>query len=580
MRRWGRQQGRFQHGGQVEVEVLLGDARQAELEADHLALLGGPEAPGHRTRRLRQDRRMRGAAATANRPAAAVEQQQLDLMLTADAHQVFLGPVLCPGRRRGPRVLGRVGVADHHFLWPAQARTVAGQAQQALHHRPGVVEVGQRLEQRHYPHRAGQASLFEQQLHGQHIRRGAGHGDDIGAQRGCGRRCDFPAGGEHFGGFRLRFEVRRQQRSAVLQLGLEECDALLFIPVGIAAQAQVVGDLGQRVAMPGGVLAHVQAPEEQAERHRTAQAVEQRPFGDHAHAAFMQGLIAQLQRRDQVAVVHQHLGARRLVAGQGVVRPGTRRTQAIAQLLEQRPIRFGTVAHLLTQRAVGLLHGQFRCQRIDVAQEQISRHPARQQQHLAGDSGGYVGVAVTVAAHPRGKADRCGFQRQTQAGDLQQRLVDLAQVIGDGLPQGMLDHREAPFGLVDRRGAGAADLFGVPGFGDQPAQALAHLLALGGNQVAVVLGRQLAGDGVVFLDQGAARDLGRVCGQHQLDIELGQLPGQGIVAVSGLFQARQQLGQHARLERLWLVGIAAADQLILLGHVGQVEELVEGPGHG
>jgi len=120
----------------------------------------------------------------------------------------------------------------------------------------------------------------------------------------------------------------------------------------------------------------------------------------------------------------------------------------------------------------------------------------------------------------------------------------------------------------------------VPGLGDQPAQALAHLPTLGGGQVAVVLDGQLAGDGIVFLDQRAPRHFGRVCGQHQLDIELGELPGQGVILVPGLLQASQQLGQDPRLERLWLTGIATADQLILLGHVGQVEELVEGSRHG
>ncbi|MCY1397340.1 hypothetical protein D9M71_123410 [compost metagenome] len=96
----------------------------------------------------------------------------------------------------------------------------------------------------------------------------------------------------------------------------------------------------------------------------------------------------------------------------------------------------------------------------------------------------------------------------------------------------------------------------------------------------MVLRGQLAGDRVVLLDQRATGHFGGVCGEHQLDIELGQLPGQGIVAVAGLLQAPQQLGQYLRFERLGLVSVAAADQLVLLGHVGQVEELVEGPRYG
>ncbi len=144
----------------------------------------------------------------------------------------------------------------------------------------------------------------------------------------------------------------------------------------------------------------------------------------------------------------------------------------------------------------------------------------------------------------------------------------------------MFDHRKAPLGLVYRGGPGAADFFGVPGFGDQALQALADLLALGGREITVILQRQLCGDGIVLLDQGAARHFGGVGGQDQLDLQAPQLPGQGLVAVAFALQAGQQLRQHAGLERRGLRFIAPVDQLVLLGNIGQVEELVEGPGHG
>jgi hypothetical protein len=43
-----------------------------------------------------------------------------------------------------------------------------------------------------------------------------------------------------------------------------------------------------RRGMPTGILAHIEAHQEQAEGHRPAQAIEQRPVGNHAHAAFVQ----------------------------------------------------------------------------------------------------------------------------------------------------------------------------------------------------------------------------------------------------------------------------------------------------
>jgi len=161
-----------------------------------------------------------------------------------------------------------------------------------------------------------------------------------------------------------------------------------------------------------------------------------------------------------------------------------------------------------------------------------------------------------------------------------QGLVSLAQIIGDGVPQRMLNHRKAPFGFVHRSGSGAADFFGVPGFGDQPLQALADLFALSRGEVAVILQRQLRGDGIVFLDQGAARHFGGVGGEDQLDLQAPQLAGQGFIAMAFALQTRQQFRQHTGFERCRLRLVTPVNQLVLLGDIGEVQELVERPGHG
>ncbi|MCY1308463.1 hypothetical protein D9M70_584740 [compost metagenome] len=103
----------------------------------------------------------------------------------------------------------------------------------------------------------------------------------------------------------------------------------------------------------------------------------------------------------------------------------------------------------------------------------------------------------------------------------------------------MLDDGEAPFRLVHRRGAGAADFLGMPGLGDQLAQTHLHLLAFFGQQVGMVAGGQLRGDRVVLLDQRAPRHLGRMRGEHQFDIQLGDMRGQLLGALAGLAQAAE-----------------------------------------
>ncbi len=293
----------------------------------------------------------------------------------------------------------------------------------------------------------------------------------------------------------------------------------------------------------------------------------------------MQRLEAQQQRVKQLAVVAQHRFRRRQGLGQRSVGPVTCCTQTFAQAFELGTIRLGAVADTGAQCVAGLLHRQLGGKVVHVAQIQVSGHPAGQQQNFTSHGGGNVRVAVTVAAHPGGESDRRSFQRQMQPGGGVQHVVSLAQVVRNGVPEGMLDDRKAPLGLVDRRRPDTPNLFGVPGLGDQTLQARGNLRALGAVEVAMVQRRQLRGNGVVLLDQRAAGNFGGVSGQHQLDFQLAQLARQGFRLVTFCFQTIKQFGQHPRLERQRLRIVTPVHELILLGNVGQVEKLVEGPGY-
>ncbi len=143
----------------------------------------------------------------------------------------------------------------------------------------------------------------------------------------------------------------------------------------------------------------------------------------------------------------------------------------------------------------------------------------------------------------------------------------------------MLDHGEAPLGFIHRAGAAAANLLGMPGLGDQPLQALDDSLALRRQQVAVIQRRQLRGDGVVLLDQGAPRHLGGVGGEHQFDVQAAELARQLLRALPAGEQAFEQFVEHAQLEGFGFVGATPAHAVLLLGDIGQIEELVEGARH-
>ena len=72
-RAWRQQRG-FQHCTGIDLHGAQGNIRLAKLEANHLALLGHPQAAVYRTRGLGEYRRVGRAAATTNGAAATVEQ--------------------------------------------------------------------------------------------------------------------------------------------------------------------------------------------------------------------------------------------------------------------------------------------------------------------------------------------------------------------------------------------------------------------------------------------------------------------------------------------------------------------------
>ena len=65
--------------------------------------------------RLRQDRRVRGTAASARAAAAAVEDRQLDIAVARDLDEPFLRAVDRPLGPEEAAVLPGVGIADHHL---------------------------------------------------------------------------------------------------------------------------------------------------------------------------------------------------------------------------------------------------------------------------------------------------------------------------------------------------------------------------------------------------------------------------------------------------------------------------------
>jgi hypothetical protein len=114
-------------------------------------LLGQLHAARRLARRLRQDRRVRRAAAAPGASATAVEDRQLDPAFARDLGERLLSAEDLPLRCEVAAVLARVGVADHHLGTPigGEARVVEERGQDGGR----GAKVLDRLEERHGPQR-------------------------------------------------------------------------------------------------------------------------------------------------------------------------------------------------------------------------------------------------------------------------------------------------------------------------------------------------------------------------------------------------------------------------------------------
>jgi hypothetical protein len=107
----------------------------------HFALFGDPERAVDGTGRLGLQRQIGGAATPAHAAAAPVEQRDANAVPRARRHDRFLGLVEIPPGGDAADVLGRIGIADHHFLPAGDPRAIARHGEQRVHDRAGVSQV-------------------------------------------------------------------------------------------------------------------------------------------------------------------------------------------------------------------------------------------------------------------------------------------------------------------------------------------------------------------------------------------------------------------------------------------------------
>ncbi len=118
---------------------------------------------------------MCGRAAATDAAAASVEQRQGNAGFLAGFDQRVLRLILRPAGGHHAGVFRRVGVADHHHLLALNKAAIPVDIQQLAHYVVSVVEVVKGFKQRRHWHREGDARLFQQQMHRQHVGRRLRH---------------------------------------------------------------------------------------------------------------------------------------------------------------------------------------------------------------------------------------------------------------------------------------------------------------------------------------------------------------------------------------------------------------------
>ena len=196
-----------------------------------------------------------------------------------------------------------------------------------------------------------------------------------------------------------------------------------------------------------------------------------------------------------------------------------RRPHPRANTPQQLAIRLANIADTSDEFGTGDLERQLVAQRIDLIEIEIGgrppRQPARAPRHVRRDM--WISVAVTADRRP--EAQRRGIDRQAAAGADAERTIQHPRKARHRIPQTLLEDDETAAHLVDRRGTLLADLARRPCTLDLAAEHGQQLLALDERQIGPVSCGQCPGDAIVFLDDAPARDLGRVGGQDELDLQ-------------------------------------------------------------
>ena len=408
-------------------------------------------------------------------------------------------------------------------------------------------------------------------------------------------RRHHPKRVEHFRDARGRRHSRRRQLAALRQHVDQEVDAPFFGPEPVFAQPERARDRIDGLGVPLGFLTDVEPHERQPKCRHSAEDVGQPAVGDDAVAGGVQRAVAEQERlhelRDRLEgfrlpgeprppgmLDRRDRPARDWRGSQELLDQPSRRLDALLERPQQRAVRLVGPVDVRQQFRRGVRHRQIEAQLLDLLRVEREARPASHQARAARDFRRDERVAVTITTDPRAEPDRSGLDRQSAAGALTQAAVERSAIERKGIPERFLEDRQRRPDFVERRRPFPSHFFRLPGGSDLATQRLDQRFSLETRHVAVIEIGQGIGDPTVLVLERAPHDFGGVGRDHQLDAEAADGAVQGISRHAARQEPRERLFDRGRLRtgaRITLIRPAPANAMMLLGDVGEVQEVRE-----
>ena len=261
------------------------------------------------------------------------------------------------------------------------------------------------------------------------------------------------------------------------------------------------------------------------------------------------------------------VGEERRSVGVGVV------AEPLEDLDERGAERLVVAAPLGYVADHGGRHPPRRSERGQLGAVQLTGEPARTLQRILDRLRPDVRIAVEVAADPAAEPERLSRSLQP--------LGEGALEVGNGVPEALFEEPEPLPDLVDDPGALGAHLVGLPEQRDLLGEARFDSTPLGSRNPVVVEPGQERRDAAMRFEDGAACRLGRMRREHELDSQpAARSRERGRVDTAAL-ELRERVRERFALNAtLGLVLAPAADPMVLLGDVGELEEERERALHG